>query len=163
RMSFGRTLSEARRKAGLSQRELAARILKEDGEPISPQYLNDLERDRRNPPARYLLKQFADVLQLPEDYLDFMAGPPPEAMRSGSSTSSFIISSGGFLRLRSRWMRGWRWTCRRGATAATGWAPRPIGWSGRRTTPPRRCCFPRRASGHWCPIPCGSAPPCQCC
>jgi transcriptional regulator with XRE-family HTH domain len=83
-MTFGRTLTDARRKAGLSQRELAARILKEDGEPISPQYLNDLERDRRNPPARYLLKQLSEVLQLPEDYLDFMAGQLPEDLRAGS-------------------------------------------------------------------------------
>ena len=83
-VSFGGILSDARRQAGLSQRELAARIVKEDGEPISPQYLNDLERDRRNPPARHLLKQFATVLTLPEEYLDFVAGQLPEDLRSGT-------------------------------------------------------------------------------
>jgi transcriptional regulator with XRE-family HTH domain len=83
-LSFGHILSDARRRAGLSQRELAARISKEDGEPISPQYLNDLERDRRNPPGRHLLKQFASTLDLPEDYLDFVAGQLPEDLRSGS-------------------------------------------------------------------------------
>jgi transcriptional regulator with XRE-family HTH domain len=82
--SFGQVLVEARRRAGLSQRELAARILKEDGEPISPQYLNDLERDRRNPPARHLLKQFAALLDLPEEYLDFVAGQLPEDLRAGN-------------------------------------------------------------------------------
>jgi transcriptional regulator with XRE-family HTH domain len=82
--SFGQTLSTARRQAGLSQRELAALILKEDGEPISPQYLNDLERDRRNPPARHLLKQFASALSLPEEYLDFVAGQLPEDLRTGN-------------------------------------------------------------------------------
>src|SRR5215831_21385600 len=80
--SFGQVLSAARRAAGLSQRELAARILKEDGEPISPQYLNDLERDRRNPPAPHFLKQFAEVLDLPEEYLDFVAGQLPEDLRN---------------------------------------------------------------------------------
>jgi transcriptional regulator with XRE-family HTH domain len=81
--TFGQVLAEARRRAGLSQRELAARIRKEDGEPISPQYLNDLERDRRNPPARHLLKQFALALDLPEEYLDFLAGQLPEDLRVG--------------------------------------------------------------------------------
>jgi transcriptional regulator with XRE-family HTH domain len=83
-VTFGWVLGDARRQAGLSQRELAARIVKEDGEPISPQYLNDLERDRRNPPSRHLLKQFATVLTLPEEYLDFVAGQLPEDLRSGS-------------------------------------------------------------------------------
>jgi transcriptional regulator with XRE-family HTH domain len=82
--SFGRTLADARRQAGLSQRELAARILKDDGEPISPQYLNDLERDRRNPPSPTLLKQFAAALDLPTDYLDFLAGQLPDDLRSGN-------------------------------------------------------------------------------
>jgi transcriptional regulator with XRE-family HTH domain len=82
--SFGRTLADARRQAGLSQRELAARILKDDGEPISPQYLNDLERDRRNPPSPTLLKQFATVLNLPTDYLDFLAGQLPDDLRTGN-------------------------------------------------------------------------------
>jgi transcriptional regulator with XRE-family HTH domain len=82
--TFGQTLAQARKRAGLSQRELAARILKEDGEPISPQYLNDLERDRRNPPGRHLLGQLASVLELPPDYLDFLAGQLPEDLRDGS-------------------------------------------------------------------------------
>ncbi len=82
--SFGQLLGAARRRVGLSQRELAARVRKEDGEPISPQYLNDLERDRRNPPGRHLLKQFAAALNLPEDYLDFVAGQLPDDLRTGS-------------------------------------------------------------------------------
>ena len=81
--TFGQALSAARRRAGLSQRELAARIRKEDGEPISPQYLNDLERDRRNPPASHFLTQFAAVLDLPEEYLDFVAGQLPADLRQG--------------------------------------------------------------------------------
>jgi len=82
--TFGQTLAQARRQAGLSQRELAARVRKEDGEPISPQYLNDLERDRRNPPGRHLLNQFARLLDLPLEYLDFLAGQIPEDLREGS-------------------------------------------------------------------------------
>lgn len=80
-VSFGRVISDARRKRGISQRELADRIRKENGDPISPQYLNDLERDRRNPPSEYLLGQFATELHLPVDYLLFVAGQLPRELR----------------------------------------------------------------------------------
>jgi transcriptional regulator with XRE-family HTH domain len=48
---FGTLISEARRSKGLSQKDLAAKVKKEDGQAISPQYLNDIEHDRRNPPG----------------------------------------------------------------------------------------------------------------
>ena len=51
--TFGTIISEARRAAGLSQKELAAKVKKEDGQPISAQYLNDIEHDRRNPPRSF--------------------------------------------------------------------------------------------------------------
>jgi transcriptional regulator with XRE-family HTH domain len=73
-MTFGRVLSEARKQAGLSQKELAERVKKEDGEPISPQYLNDIEHDRRNPPSEYLIEQFARVLDTPPEVLYYEAG-----------------------------------------------------------------------------------------
>jgi transcriptional regulator with XRE-family HTH domain len=63
-MTFGEFIAEERKKAGLSQKELAARVLKEDGEAISPQYLNDVERDRRNPPSDYILERFAEQLKI---------------------------------------------------------------------------------------------------
>jgi transcriptional regulator with XRE-family HTH domain len=48
-LTFGRVISEARKNRELSQKELAMLVRKEDGNAISPQYLNDLERDRRSP------------------------------------------------------------------------------------------------------------------
>ncbi len=45
-MTFGRTIADARKKANLSLRELADQIKKEDGSPISPQYLNDIEHQK---------------------------------------------------------------------------------------------------------------------
>ena len=80
-MSFGRTIGAARRQAGLSQKDLAARIKKEDGTPISPKSQNDLEHDRRNPPAEHLLRQFAEALQLTPEYLFFVAGQFPADLR----------------------------------------------------------------------------------
>jgi ribosome-binding protein aMBF1 (putative translation factor) len=46
RVTFGQTIADARKRAGLSQKGLAARIKKDDGQSISAQYLHDLERDR---------------------------------------------------------------------------------------------------------------------
>ncbi len=77
-MTFAKMISDARKQAGLSQKELTARIVKEDGTPISPQYLNDLEHDRRNPPGTHMLKQFAEVLAIDYDELSFAANQYPE-------------------------------------------------------------------------------------
>jgi transcriptional regulator with XRE-family HTH domain len=80
-MSFGRVIAQARKKSGLSQKELATHITKEDGISISPQYLNDIEHDRRNPPSEYMLKQIATELSLSLEYLLFLAGQLPEDIR----------------------------------------------------------------------------------
>jgi transcriptional regulator with XRE-family HTH domain len=77
-MSFGELIANARKKQGLSQKDLASRVKKEDGTPISPQYLNDIERDRRNPPSEQILAQFAEVLNLSLDYLNIVSGKVPE-------------------------------------------------------------------------------------
>ena len=82
-MSFGQVISKARKKAQLSQKDLASKIIKEDGEPISPQYLNDIERDRRNPPSEHILKQIAKELNLSSDYLKILAGKLPEDIDVG--------------------------------------------------------------------------------
>jgi transcriptional regulator with XRE-family HTH domain len=80
--TFGQILAEARRKAGLSQKQLAALIKKADGRAISPQYLNDLEHDRRHPPSEFLLTQFARALKLEHDYLMLAAGRIPPDVRA---------------------------------------------------------------------------------
>lgn len=60
--SFGRAIASARKELELSQKDLANRILKEDGAPITPQYLNDIEHDRRSPSSDHMVQQFASVL-----------------------------------------------------------------------------------------------------
>ena len=78
-LTFGRYIAEARKKIPMSQKELAAKILREeDQQPISPQYLNDIERDRRNPSSDALIKQFAKVLKIDADYLHYLAGKLPD-------------------------------------------------------------------------------------
>ena len=81
-VTFGRYIADARKKLQMSQKQLASQILpEEDDEPISPQYLNDIERDRRNPSSDHLIQQFAKVLKIDADYLSYLAGKLPEEIR----------------------------------------------------------------------------------
>ncbi len=73
-MRFGDYIAKRRKELGLSQKELAQRVLKEDGDPISPQYLNDIERNRRNPPSGDLLHRLAEQIGMSPEYLGFLAG-----------------------------------------------------------------------------------------
>lgn len=81
-MTFGQCIAESRKKAGLSQKDFAELLHKEDGASISPQYLNDIEHDRRNPPGEFLLCQISTVLNLSLDYLRYLSGTLPEDIKS---------------------------------------------------------------------------------
>lgn len=83
--SFGQVIREARQKLGMSQKDLAAQIKKENGEPISPQYQNDIEFDRRDPPADNMIKRYAEVLKLDHDILIFLAGRLPSDIQKIAS------------------------------------------------------------------------------
>jgi len=75
--TFGEVIAEARKKANLTQRQLAARIKTEEGKAISGPYLNDIEHNLRHPPRGYLLEQFAKELHLDVDLLYFLARQIP--------------------------------------------------------------------------------------
>lgn len=79
--TFGQVVARRRKDMGLSQKELAETIFKEDGAPISPQYLNDLERDRRDAPSDYLIARFAERLKVDPDLLYGTAGELPPDLR----------------------------------------------------------------------------------
>ncbi|MBJ7437496.1 MAG: helix-turn-helix transcriptional regulator [Sphingopyxis sp.] len=66
----------------MSQKELASRIFREDEEPISPQYLNDIEHDRRSPSSDRMVQQFAEVLNIKADWLYYLAGRFPADVRN---------------------------------------------------------------------------------
>lgn len=80
--SLGKYIAEARKNLQLSQKELAERIKKEDGEAIAPQYLNDIEKDRRNPSSDHIIGQFAKELDLDKEYLHYLAGSWSDDARS---------------------------------------------------------------------------------
>lgn len=79
--TFGEAVRRAREERGWSQRELASRVLKEDGKPITPQYLNDIEHDRRSPTGDRMVTALAEALVAQADYFFVMAGrlPPNDA------------------------------------------------------------------------------------
>jgi transcriptional regulator with XRE-family HTH domain len=85
-ISFGRFIADARKKLNMTQKEVAARIMREDGQPISPQYLNDIERDRRSPSSDHMIQQCAQVLDLNADYLHYLNGRFPEKERQHQLT-----------------------------------------------------------------------------
>lgn len=84
--TFGAVVSEARRAKGLSQKDLAALVKKEDGKEISAQYLNDIEHDRRNPPSEFLIGRIAAVLEVSKDMLCLAAGTLPEDLKRVATT-----------------------------------------------------------------------------
>ena len=92
-MTFGEAITQARRDRNLSQKQVAAGTLKEDGTAISPQYLNDIEHDRRNPPGENIVRQLADTLDLELDYLLFLAGRFPSDVLDMSRDRSDITTA----------------------------------------------------------------------
>lgn len=89
-VTFGAFISEKRKRLGLSQKEVAAQIIKEDGTAISAQYLNDVEHGRRNPPSGYILEQLAAILEESNDYLYYLAGQMPSDLRSSSEEQRVV-------------------------------------------------------------------------
>lgn len=73
--TLGSVITAARKAKGFSQKELAERVA------LSPQYLNDIEHDRRMPSSAQFVTQVAKVLSLDPDYLSFLANTWPESLR----------------------------------------------------------------------------------
>lgn len=91
--SFGEIITEKRKEAGLSQKDLAARVCKEDDQAISPQYLNDLEHDRCHSPAPHLIEQFASGLQIEAVLLYHCAGELPPDLVCDSGKEETVVAA----------------------------------------------------------------------
>src|ERR1700691_5756098 len=63
--TFGEVIAELRKERGLTQKALAAQVKKKDGTAIGLPYINDIEHDRRGPPASDFVVQLAEVLEVP--------------------------------------------------------------------------------------------------
>ena len=80
-LTFGATITGLRKRRGLNQRDLAARIQKEDGGSISQQYLADIENGRRNPSGDHIITQLATALEEDPAFLAYVAGQLPNEVR----------------------------------------------------------------------------------
>ena len=74
---FGKVLRNARRSKGLSLSKVVPLIIKEDGTPISIQYLSDLEQGKRVSSQPYFIEQIAKDLDIDVDWLYYLAGKFP--------------------------------------------------------------------------------------
>lgn len=88
--SFGVAISQRRKEKKMSQKDLALQIKREDNQSISPQYLNDIEHDRRSPSSELIIRQLAVVLELPPDVLYFLAGKIPADLVNQKASSQKI-------------------------------------------------------------------------
>lgn len=89
-MTFGNFIRETRKVAGLSQKQLAEMIEREEGGSISPQYLNDIEHDRRSPSSDHMIQQLARTLKVSANYLSYLAGRVPAALRKANMTAAQV-------------------------------------------------------------------------
>lgn len=90
-MSFGEIIAKGRKERGLSQKQLASLIKKEDGQSISAPYLNDIEHDRRSPSSDHIIEQFAAALQIESDLLYFaIRRIPPQAYETPTGEKRII-------------------------------------------------------------------------
>lgn len=91
RATFGKVIAGARKAQQLNQKELAGLIVKEDGQAISPQYLNDIEHDRRSPSSD-VIHQLANRLKLDADYLHILVGKWPADLPAHSLKEKDVAS-----------------------------------------------------------------------
>ena len=67
--TFGQVLVETRKRAGLTQKELAGCLRRGDGRPVAPSYLNAVEDNKLNPPEDAVIEQLTRILCIPADIL----------------------------------------------------------------------------------------------
>jgi transcriptional regulator with XRE-family HTH domain len=72
-LSFGQVIAKRRSELGYQLKEVASKIRKEGGQPISLQYLSDIERDRRYAPSDHLIDELARELDISRSFLYLVA------------------------------------------------------------------------------------------
>ena len=83
--SLGDMVAAKRKERGLTYSQLAQLVLRPDGKPVSPTFLNDIEHDRRQPGPQ-VLAALAAALGLSTDDLHLAAGQLPPDLVAGRVT-----------------------------------------------------------------------------
>ena len=102
-VTLGQVILEARQRAGLTQRQLAACVKKEDGRNVSGVFINDIEHNYRIG-SDLVLEQIAQTLNLSPDYLYHLAGKLPADIRNFRTTNE--IAQRAYTKLREELARG---------------------------------------------------------
>jgi transcriptional regulator with XRE-family HTH domain len=92
-MSLGERIAAQRKQLGLTQKSLAESIQKSDGQAITPQYLNDIEHDRRSPASPELIEQLARALELQPDILYYEVGVLPSDLTNRSVSNDRVVAA----------------------------------------------------------------------
>ena len=79
--TFGGAVRDARQRRFWSVRHVASLIQREDGKAIAPQYLNDIELERRCPTSDHMIHQFSTALEIDSDWLYYLANRIPQDIR----------------------------------------------------------------------------------
>src|SRR3989442_2959180 len=99
-MTFGQMVLRARSRAHLSQKDVAKQLIKEDGRPITPQYVHDIEVGRRSPRSDLLVEQFASVLGIPREVAFYSADRfPPELRHIDADDRRIVDGYAAFRRI----------------------------------------------------------------
>lgn len=82
KLTFGAVIAGARKDSSRSWtlQELAEKVKKKDGSSVTPQYLNDIEHNRRIP-SEEVIDALARVLGLDVDTLRLLAGQQPKDVK----------------------------------------------------------------------------------
>ncbi len=98
-MTFGEIISKARKDKGLSLKGCASLIVKEDGVPISFQYLSDIENGKRSPTSEHFLEQVSKVLDIPIELLYFHVEKIPSYVNKSTPQEQVVSAYKNFLKL----------------------------------------------------------------
>jgi len=90
---FGEVLAEARKRRGLTLKAVAARVLKDDGTPMSQPYLNDIELGHKGPPSEGMIRQLAKVLGVEVEVLRFYANRVYERPKGADPAPGQIVAA----------------------------------------------------------------------
>lgn len=78
-MSIGKTIADKRKALGLTLKDLAGLVTKEDGSTVSIQYVSDIEHNHRTPsPA--VLESLAEALGMEVAFLQAVARQAPSSV-----------------------------------------------------------------------------------
>jgi transcriptional regulator with XRE-family HTH domain len=91
--TFGEVLAAARKRRGLTLKAVAARVLKDDGTPMSQPYLNDIELGHKGPPSDGMIRQLARVLGVEIEVLRFYANRVYEKPKGADPEPGQIVAA----------------------------------------------------------------------